>query len=165
MAFCDARSLSEEDLVPPDRVSPQYAGEIYYVRPSEKQHWYWLSNMVPEEVAIFVSFDSACSSQEMPINYCAHVSFNDSSAHRHVPPRESLEVRLIVLTRMEKETEVDHRIRIITMEPLPGIKPTDELKQPWKNMIKVPQQQEVADNGSKDIRLQVERDQHENLGG
>uniref|UniRef100_A0A8H7N270 Cytochrome P450 n=1 Tax=Bionectria ochroleuca TaxID=29856 RepID=A0A8H7N270_BIOOC len=40
------------------------------------------------------------------------------------------------------------------MEPLLGIKPTDELKQPWKNMIKVPQQQEVADNDSKEIRLQ-----------
>lgn len=68
LAFCDARTLNESDLVPADRVSPEYAGEIYYVRPSITQRWYWLSEMTPEEVAVFVSFDSAHADKGSPIN-------------------------------------------------------------------------------------------------
>ncbi|KAM4058737.1 hypothetical protein HRG_006316 [Hirsutella rhossiliensis] len=53
LVFCDARTLVEDDLVPADRVSPEYVGEVYYVRPSARQRWYWLSDMSPDEIAIF----------------------------------------------------------------------------------------------------------------
>ncbi|KAK7398522.1 hypothetical protein QQX98_012098 [Neonectria punicea] len=98
LAFCDARTLSEEDLVPADRVSPEYAGEIYYVRPSKQQSWYWLSDMTPGDVTIFLSFDSANSNLGSPINYCAHGSFTNPMAPPNAPPRESVEVRLILFT-------------------------------------------------------------------
>lgn len=68
LAFCDPRTLSEEDLVAADRVAPEYAGEIYYVMSNPKQRWYWLSHQEPEEVAVFLSFDSLCSSADTPIN-------------------------------------------------------------------------------------------------
>lgn len=68
LAFCDPRTLSEEDLVAADRVAPEYAGEIYYVMSNPKQRWYWLSHQKPEEVAVFLSFDSLCSSAKTPIN-------------------------------------------------------------------------------------------------
>ena len=73
LAVCDARSLDNEDLVAADRVSPEYAGEIYYVKSNANHEWYWLSRQSPDEITIFVSFDSEpkgtvnCESSLSPI--------------------------------------------------------------------------------------------------
>jgi hypothetical protein len=43
-----------------DRISAgqEYIGEIYYVKHNEHQKWYYLSLQSPEELSVFVSFDS-----------------------------------------------------------------------------------------------------------
>lgn len=72
LAFCDSRTLSERDLVAADRVAAEYAGEIYYVLSNPRQRWYWLSHQKPDELAVFLSFDSLCSSAQTPIN-CEYI--------------------------------------------------------------------------------------------
>lgn len=58
LAFCDYRSIDESDLVAADRVSEQYAGEVYYLRYNAEQRWYWFEHHAPDEIALFLSFDS-----------------------------------------------------------------------------------------------------------
>jgi len=59
LALCDARSVDVNDLVEADRISANYVGEIYYAKSNPRLQWYWLSEQTPEEIAVFVSFDSA----------------------------------------------------------------------------------------------------------
>lgn len=58
LAFCDYTTINHEDLVAADRVSEQYAGEVYYVRYGPQQRWYWMSQQDVSEVALFLSYDS-----------------------------------------------------------------------------------------------------------
>jgi len=58
LAFCDKRSVDYEDLVAADRVIPEYAGEIYYLKYNPDHRWYWLSKQTPDEVFMFTSYDS-----------------------------------------------------------------------------------------------------------
>lgn len=97
--------------MPCDRVSAQYIGEIYYLNYSDKHKWYFFSHQSPDEVAIFVSFDSdprqevecTCSISVIHklsdnLKVCAHASFRDHKADPEAAPRQSLEIRAIVVT-------------------------------------------------------------------
>lgn len=55
--------MNESDLVAADRVLPEYAGEIYYLKYSESHEWYWLSSQFPKEATIFTSYDSEADDQ------------------------------------------------------------------------------------------------------
>jgi hypothetical protein len=61
LAVCDPRSMQPEYLIPTDRWSPEYVGEIWQTRYNSSQRWYWLSNQCHEEVLMFVTFDSQSS--------------------------------------------------------------------------------------------------------
>lgn len=58
LAMCDYCSVDERDLRSADRASREYVGEIYYVHHNPKQSWYWISGQTPEEVLLFVNFDT-----------------------------------------------------------------------------------------------------------
>ncbi|KAI1079848.1 hypothetical protein F5B20DRAFT_590399 [Whalleya microplaca] len=58
LAYCDYDTVSEEDLIASDRVSEQYVGEVFYVRYNPKQKWYWFRHQHPDEMAVFLSYDS-----------------------------------------------------------------------------------------------------------
>lgn len=58
LVFCDPFTVAKECLIPADRVSPQYEGEVYYVTHDPAQQWYYLNEQTPEEMALFVSYDS-----------------------------------------------------------------------------------------------------------
>lgn len=58
LAFCDYKSIDSSDLIAADRVSEQYAGEVYYLRYNQGQQWHWFSNQTPDEIALFLSYDS-----------------------------------------------------------------------------------------------------------
>jgi hypothetical protein len=58
LAFCDKQTVDYEDLIAADRVIPEYAGEIYYLKHNQNHRWYWLSEQTPEEVFMFTSYDS-----------------------------------------------------------------------------------------------------------
>ncbi|KAL8962615.1 MAG: hypothetical protein Q9183_005129, partial [Haloplaca sp. 2 TL-2023] len=58
MAMCDYSSVDHADLVAADRVSREYTGEIFYLRHNKDQQWYWISHQTPEEMLLFVNYDS-----------------------------------------------------------------------------------------------------------
>ncbi|KAH7397972.1 hypothetical protein BKA64DRAFT_54138 [Cadophora sp. MPI-SDFR-AT-0126] len=99
LALCDPRSVSKDDLLEADRVSPFYAGEIYYLKYNPDQTWYWLSEQQPNEVTLFVTFDSQLNETGI-MNTCAHAAFADPNFSADVMPRESVEVRIIVFNRV-----------------------------------------------------------------
>lgn len=58
LAMCDYYSVNQADLRAADRASREYVGEIYYLHYNEAQRWYWISHQTPEELLIFVNYDS-----------------------------------------------------------------------------------------------------------
>ncbi|KAH8768682.1 hypothetical protein F5882DRAFT_188302 [Hyaloscypha sp. PMI_1271] len=99
LAFCDYHSIVDSALVAADRVSPEYCGEVYYLKFEAEQQWYYLSNQQPDEMSVFVSFDSHPMSG---VPFCPHSSFRSQDGggtlHR---PRESIESRMIVISELQ----------------------------------------------------------------
>lgn len=58
LAFCDFRTVDPNDLIPQDRVFPQYVGEVYSVFYNERQEWYWTSRQNLDELYISIMYDS-----------------------------------------------------------------------------------------------------------
>lgn len=58
LAFCDWSSVHVKDFIATDRPSREYVGEVYYPVYSDDQRWYWLSDQSPEELSVFLSYDS-----------------------------------------------------------------------------------------------------------
>lgn len=72
IAYCDARTVSEDDLLAADRVHPDFVFELYYLKHHPRQKWYWLSNQTPDEIAVHVQFDSSASKLLGPIRGIQH---------------------------------------------------------------------------------------------
>ncbi|ERF72759.1 hypothetical protein EPUS_04812 [Endocarpon pusillum Z07020] len=96
LAFCDFTSVDAADLIATDRPSREYVGEVYYVRYNSAQRWYWLSEQTPDELSLFMSYDS--DPGENGAALCPHSAFQLQGVQPPVERRESLEVRLIVIT-------------------------------------------------------------------
>ena len=58
LALCDYHTLSFHDLVETDLVSEDYVGETYSVKHNPDHRFYWLSKQQPDDLCIFVVFDS-----------------------------------------------------------------------------------------------------------
>jgi hypothetical protein len=41
-------------------VTSDFAVELYYLRHNPKQVWYWLPDQAPDELTVFVNYDSEC---------------------------------------------------------------------------------------------------------
>jgi len=115
LALCDPYSIDASvDLVAADRVGSSYIGEIYYLKYRASQRWYWLSRQKPDELAIFVSFDSCCGIKPkcessylevwdlysmLRFNLAVpHASFQNSLMSSYTRPRQSIELRMIIIT-------------------------------------------------------------------
>jgi len=95
LALCNAYSINPDtDLVAGDRVTPRGFGEVYYIVHNENQEWYWLSSQTTDELTIFVSYDSH---GEVGPAFVPHGTFSVPKASQEARPRESLEVRMIVI--------------------------------------------------------------------
>ncbi|KAI0532171.1 hypothetical protein GGR58DRAFT_523451 [Xylaria digitata] len=97
------RSLQADDLVPVRQVSSDYVGETYVARYRDGQRfWYW-SDMKPEDVFFIQCFDSEEQSLESVASgglryaQCAHGSFRLAEEVDEACPRESIEVRCLVV--------------------------------------------------------------------
>ena len=107
LAVCDARSVSESDLVPMPAVLPSTpAGtyenvsakdrtpETWSIKGNPAHKWYYASELSPEEVLLIKCFDSK---EDGRARRCPHTSFADPrTAEGPSPPRESIEVRCLV---------------------------------------------------------------------
>lgn len=92
LAFCDARSFTDDDLIMTDLVYQDRLGEIASVRYRPEHRWYFFSRMTPDEVALIKCFDSA---RDGRARGSFHSAFVDPTAPAGMPTRQSIEIRTI----------------------------------------------------------------------
>jgi len=94
LALADYGSCSPSDCITVElHLGNGRRGETYSVRHSEGQKWHYLSAQGTEEVTLIKCFDS----KEGVAKMAPHCSFDDATAPEGVAPRESVEVRALVL--------------------------------------------------------------------
>jgi hypothetical protein len=93
LTLCDAQSLAEEDLVASDLKYPDRTGETYAITYNPNQRYYYFPKMQPDEPVLIRCFDSAPPGAA---RFSAHTGFDDPTSPPDAPPRESLEVRMLV---------------------------------------------------------------------
>jgi len=92
LAFCDARSFTDDDLVLTDLVYEDRVGEIASVRFQPAHRWIYFDQMTPEEVALIKCYDTV---RDGRARGSFHSAFVDTTAPADKPPRQSIEIRTI----------------------------------------------------------------------
>jgi hypothetical protein len=92
LAFCDARTLSPENLIASERRYPDRTGETYTVTYSPMHKWFWIPRMQREEALVFKVYDSA---KDGRARWAVHAAFEDQTAPAAPRPRESIEIRAL----------------------------------------------------------------------
>ena len=93
LALCDARSFTDDDLIPSDLVYKHVRGETSSVEFKPGHRWYYFSEQQPDEVILIRVHDSADDGRA---RLSFHTSFENPLAPAGAPPRESIEVRALV---------------------------------------------------------------------
>lgn len=96
LAVCDARSVRFDDLVPSDLVYRHRVGETYQVVHNPAHRWFFVPDMQADEALLLKCFDSKTDGRA---RFAPHSAFIDPTAPIDAPPRESIEVRTLVLHR------------------------------------------------------------------
>lgn len=96
LALCDASTVGAEDLFESEiRGGLGDAGRKslfgFNLAHTERQRWYYVPQMRPEEVFVFKLFDS----DPARVQFTAHTAFNDPTSAPDALPRQSIEVRTI----------------------------------------------------------------------
>jgi hypothetical protein len=94
LALCDARSVAPADLVAADVRYATRTGEVYLVRHSPRQQWFYYPAMHRGEALVFKQFDSHASGVA---RYTPHAAFDHPHAPADAPLRESIEARVVVV--------------------------------------------------------------------
>ncbi|HEU0155022.1 MAG TPA: CmcJ/NvfI family oxidoreductase [Stellaceae bacterium] len=93
LTLCDAESLEEENLIASDLKYPDRTGETYSITYNPNQRYYYFPKMEADEAVLIRCFDSARRGAH---RFSAHTGFDDPTSPPDAPPRESLEVRMLV---------------------------------------------------------------------
>jgi hypothetical protein len=93
LTLCDAQSLEEQNLIASDLKYPDRTGETYSVTYNPNQHYYYFPQMQADEAVLIRCYDS---SLDGAARFSAHTGFDDPTSPPDAPPRESLEVRMLV---------------------------------------------------------------------
>ncbi|MEP1469479.1 MAG: CmcJ/NvfI family oxidoreductase [Halieaceae bacterium] len=93
LACCDARSLADENLIASERRAAERVGELQLVSWNAAHRWFYFPRMQRDETLLIKTFDSAVDGRA---RRCVHTAFHDPTAPADVPPRESIESRLLV---------------------------------------------------------------------
>ena len=94
LALCDSRTVAAADLVPAEVRYATRTGDIYLVRHSLRHQWFYYSGMYRDEALVFKQFDSQRS---RVARFVPHAAFAHPDAPAGAPPRESIEVRCLVI--------------------------------------------------------------------
>lgn len=102
LTVCEAGSVSADDFVDTaiehygedDLTRPRHTGEIYSFRHRPEHRWFYVSDMEPDEVLFLKCFDSA---RDGRARYTAHTGFVNPECPPNAVPRESIEVRTLVV--------------------------------------------------------------------
>ena len=94
LAVCDARTVRQSHLLACDVKYPNRTGEIYLSRFSPRHRWSYFAEMQPHEALIFKQYDSQFSGVS---RFTPHAAFDHPHAPDDAPPRESIELRCLVV--------------------------------------------------------------------
>ncbi len=94
LAVCDAESLALQDFVETDLVYRDRVGETYTVMHSPRHRWFYFPDMRTDEALLLKCYDSDESGLA---RFTAHAAFDDPTTPAGTPPRESIEVRTLVI--------------------------------------------------------------------
>jgi len=102
LAICSSTSVDDLDLVKTDihhfsetdLKTPRHSGQIYSLKHNENHNWYYYPDMQNNEVLLLRNWDS-----EKPAlhGYTPHTGFQNSLAPVDFIPRESIEIRTLVV--------------------------------------------------------------------
>ena len=90
LGFIRPTSMKKEDWVTIELIYPDRNGEILGVAANEDHDWFYLSNMTPDEIAIFNIYDNG----ERP--FLGHSALDMEITSDGLPPRKSIESRTLV---------------------------------------------------------------------
>jgi hypothetical protein len=91
LAVCDAQSIARSDIRPTEEGVKH---EVYLFNFSPNHRWYYFSAMTTNEALLFKCFDS---SRDGPARVTAHTAFDLAATATPEEPRQSIEVRALVL--------------------------------------------------------------------
>jgi hypothetical protein len=94
LALADASSIRPEDLIATDQVFPDRVGEIYHLAHEPSQRWYYAPAMTVDEVLLIKGWDSQGDGRA---RFTPHGAFDLPDTPEHAAPRESIEVRTLVV--------------------------------------------------------------------
>ena len=94
LALADASSVRPEELIATDQVFPDRVGEIYNLAHAPSQRWYFAPCMTPDEVLLIKGWDSLDDGRAQ---FTPHGAFELLDTDETAPPRESIEVRTLVI--------------------------------------------------------------------
>jgi hypothetical protein len=90
LAICDARTLSDDDLIISERRYPNRVGQTYAIKYNPEHRWFWFPRMRREEALVFKVYDSL---KDGRARWTAHTAFDDPTSPPNPRPRESIEIR------------------------------------------------------------------------
>ena len=94
LAVADASSVRPDELIATDHVFPDRVGEIYHLAHAPSQRWYFAPAMTRDEVLLIKSWDSRDDGRA---RFTPHGAFELPDTDETAPPRESIEVRTLVI--------------------------------------------------------------------
>ncbi len=94
LALADASSVRPEELIATDQVFPDRVGEIYNLAHAPSQRWYFAPRMTPDEVLLIKGWDSLDDGRAQ---FTPHGAFELPDTDETAPPRESIELRTLVI--------------------------------------------------------------------
>lgn len=94
LTLADAASIRPGDLIATDQVFPDRVGEIYHVAHRKGQRWYYAPRMARDEVLLIKGWDSLNDGRA---RFTPHSAFELPDTPADAPPRESLEVRTLLV--------------------------------------------------------------------
>jgi hypothetical protein len=92
LAFQDARTVADGDVLATDLRYHERTGEIYSYTYNPGHRWYYYPQMQADEVLLLKCYDSDPARARFP----AHTAIEDPTSPADAPARESIEVRTLV---------------------------------------------------------------------
>ena len=99
LALADASSVRAGELIATDQVFPDRVGEIYQLAHAPTQRWYYAPEITPDEVLLIKGWDSIDDGRA---RFTPHGAFSFAETPADAPPRESIEVRALVVMESAK---------------------------------------------------------------
>lgn len=90
LGFIRPCSVNTEDWMTIELIYPDRTGQILGIAANPEHDWFYLSNMTPDEIAIFNIYDNGGRA------FLGHSALDMENASGSVPPRKSIESRTLV---------------------------------------------------------------------